>query len=74
MIIARLEVYRMYLNSKAVINENDDIHLIFNESKLDFIENFLSYKNDAIEMMNQIINFLKNNLENKLDGITVIGV
>ncbi len=72
MIIARLEVYRMYLNSKAVINENDDIHLIFNESKLDFIENFLSYKNDAIEMMNQIINFLKNNLENKLDGITVI--
>ncbi len=74
MIIARLEVYRMYLDSKAVINENDDIHLIFNESKLDFIENFLSYKNDAIEMMNQIINFLKNNLENKLDGITVIGV
>lgn len=64
----------MYLNSKAVINENDDIHLIFNESKLDFIENFLSYKNDAIEMMNQIINFLKNNLENKLDGITVIGM
>ncbi|MBJ8424121.1 hypothetical protein KTJ16_20840 [Acinetobacter bereziniae] len=62
------------MDSKTVINENDDIRLIFNESKLDFIENFQSYKNDAIEMMNQIINFLKNNLENKLDGITVIGV
>ncbi|BCX73185.1 hypothetical protein TOL5_13850 [Acinetobacter sp. Tol 5] len=74
MIIGRLEVYRAYLDSKTVINENDDIRLIFNESKLDFIENFQSYKNDAIEMMNQIINFLKNNLENKLDGITVIGV
>ncbi|WP_336034645.1 hypothetical protein [Acinetobacter bereziniae] len=73
-IIGRLEVYRAYLDSKTVINENDDIRLIFNESKLDFIENFQSYKNDAIEMMNQIINFLKNNLENKLDGITVIGV
>ena len=64
----------MYLDSKIVINENDDIQFIFNESKLNFIENFESYKNDAIEMMDQIVNFLKNILENKVDGITVIGV
>lgn len=74
MIIGRLEAYRMYLDSKIVINENDDIQFIFNESKLNFIENFESYKNDAIEMMDQIVIFLKNILENKVDGITVIGV
>jgi len=73
-IIARLEAYRMYLDTKTVINENDNIQFIFNESKLNFIENFESYKNDAIEMMAQIVNFLKNILENKVDGITVIGV
>ena len=56
------------------INENDNIQFIFNESKLNFIENFESYKNDAIEMMDQIVIFLKNILENKVDGITVIGV
>ena len=74
MIIGRLEAYRMYLDSKTVINENDDIRLIFNESKLNFIENFEFYKNYAIEMIDQIVNFLKNILENKVDGITVIGV
>ncbi|WP_419820225.1 hypothetical protein [Acinetobacter sp.] len=73
-IIGRLEAYRMYLDSKTVINENDDIRLIFNESKLNFIENFELYKNYAIEMIDQIVNFLKKNLENKVDGITVIGV
>lgn len=74
MIIGRLEAYRMYLDSKTVINENDDIRLIFNESKLNFIENFELYKNYAIEMIDQIVNFLKKILENKVDGITVIGV
>jgi len=64
----------MYLDSKTVINENDDIRLIFNESKLNFIENFELYKNYAIEMIDQIVNFLKKILENKVDGITVIGV
>ena len=39
-IIARLEAYRMYLDTKTAINENDNIQLIFNESKLNFIENF----------------------------------
>lgn len=73
-IIGRLEAYRMYLDSKTVINENDDIRLIFNETKLNFIENFELYKNYAIEMIDQIVNFLKKNLENKVDGITVIGV
>jgi len=73
-IIGRLEAYRMYLDSKTVINENDDIRLIFNESKLNFIENFELYKNYAIEMIDQIVNFLKKILENKVDGITVIGV
>ncbi|MFW2077391.1 hypothetical protein ACG94X_06615 [Acinetobacter sp. ULE_I010] len=49
------------------------LKLIFREETEFFEENFLIFKPKVLNMISEIINFLKDN-ENQKDGITVIGI
>ncbi|MGF2881819.1 hypothetical protein VSN93_17450 [Acinetobacter johnsonii] len=55
-------------------NKSDKtLKLIFREETKFFEENFLIFKPKVLNMISEIINFLKDN-ENQKDGITVIGI
>lgn len=58
----------------AKSNKSDKtLKLIFREETKFFEENFLIFKPKVLNTISEIINFLKDN-ENQKDGITVIGI
>lgn len=73
LIISELRLFYNFIEKSNKIS-SEDVKLIFEEDTEIFISNFLDLKNDALEMIFKVINFLEKIIDKKIDGITVIGV
>lgn len=66
-----LEEYRTYLLSKDKLMLKDEVMMLSTQALETFIHNFKEYKADAIAMLDAIISFLNNVIEEDIDGVTV---
>ncbi|WP_033134127.1 MULTISPECIES: hypothetical protein [Acinetobacter] len=73
-IIAKLNTYKIYLEAKKYLRYNDNVHLLFKQETKLFKKKYPRYKTDVIKMLDDLIRFLTNRLEQDVDGFTIIGV